>query len=279
MTSELEVKGLDACFEEEDFNDLDFSIKIEFHQLCNIFEDLDMMIPKGAISIIHQYCKPGTVYIHTQDGGEIDIRIGALELSTVLSMQAELKPFEIIHLRKVSAHTFRHIKEYLTHHKGVEPVDIAKPIRSINMYKIVEDPWDAEFANSMTKRELFLLTLAANYIDCQSLLHLMCAKIATLIKGKNPDEIKVILSEEDTAGAENIIEQQQLSVCSCGYVWDEVCEELKEEADQEVLEETNENVLSDGQEQQFPLLNINDGSSVSSVDINIGLEDEVPLKE
>jgi len=278
MTNELEVKGLDACFEEGDFIDPDFSI-IEFHQLCNLFQDLDLMLPQLVISIIHQYCKPGTVYIHTQDGGEIDIRISVLALSKVLSIQAEVKPFEPIHLRKVSAHIFCHIKEYLTHHNGVKPAEIAKPIRSIDMYQCVKDPWDAEFANSLTKRELFLLTVAANYIDCQSLLHLMCAKIAILIKGKNPDEIKIILSERDAAEADNIIEQKQLSVCSCGYVWDEVCEELKEEADQEVLEETNENVLSDGQEQQFPLLNINDGSSVSSVDINIGLEDEVPLKE
>merc|ERR1739845_95182 len=37
----------------------------------------------------------------------------------------------------------------------------------------------------------------ANYMDIKSLLHLGCAKIATLIKGKSPEEIKKILSEDD----------------------------------------------------------------------------------
>jgi len=33
-------------------------------------------------------------------------------------------------------------------------------------------------------------------MDLPSLLHLGCAKIATLIKGKSPEEIKNILSDE-----------------------------------------------------------------------------------
>jgi len=34
-------------------------------------------------------------------------------------------------------------------------------------------------------------------MDLPSLLHLGCAKIATLIKGKSPDEIKQILSDDN----------------------------------------------------------------------------------
>merc|ERR1711964_833960 len=43
------------------------------------------------------------------------------------------------------------------------------------------------------------LILAANYMDIKSLLHLGCAKIATLIKGKSPEEIKKILGADEDA--------------------------------------------------------------------------------
>jgi len=64
------------------------------------------------------------------------------------------------------------------------------------MEKIVEDKWDADFINNMSKKVIFQVILGANYMDVPSLLHLGCAKIATLIKGKSPDEIKQILSDE-----------------------------------------------------------------------------------
>jgi len=102
-----------------------------------------------------------------------------------------------IQVKQVDAATLSLIVEYLRHHQGKEPAEIAKPIRSVKMEKIVEDPWDAEFINKQPKRQLFQLILGANYMDCKSLLHLGCAKVATMIKGKSPEEIKQILGEED----------------------------------------------------------------------------------
>merc|ERR1711964_154558 len=49
----------------------------------------------------------------------------------------------------------------------------------------------------LTKGQIFKIILGANYMDIQSLLHLGCAKIATLIKGKSPEEIKKILGDDD----------------------------------------------------------------------------------
>lgn len=100
-------------------------------------------------------------------------------------------------VKQVDGDTLTQIVEYMQHHKGKEPAEIAKPIRSVKMEKIVEDPWDAEFINKLHKRALFQLILGANYMDCKSLLHLGCAKVATMIKGKSPEEIKQILGEEE----------------------------------------------------------------------------------
>lgn len=102
-----------------------------------------------------------------------------------------------IQVKQVDGATLQLIVKYLQHHKGTEPGDIAKPIRSVKMEKIVEDPWDAEFINALKKRDLFQLILGANYMDCKALLHLGCAKVATMIKGKSPEEIKQILGEEE----------------------------------------------------------------------------------
>lgn len=284
MINKLGVQGLDACLEDEDLYDLDFSIILEFQQLTYVFEAVGLLIPKHIISMIHQFCKPGTAYIHTRDGGEFAISLRALRLSKLLGIQAELKPFEPIHVRKCSAQIFSHVANYLAHHKGVEPPKIAKPIRSARMIRIVEDEWDAHFANSVTKRELFQITLAANYIDCPSLMDLMCAKVATLIKGKSPEEIRVILSEEDAAEADNIIEQQQgepMAICMCGYVWGVDLEELKnEEKDEGKSQEVEEIILDDdGQGQELPLLTLDDASSVCSLDINTVVEEEVAQSE
>merc|ERR1712087_223605 len=104
---------------------------------------------------------------------------------------------KVIEIKKVSRDILKLIVDYLLHHKGKVPADIAKPIRSVKMEKIVEDEWDANFINSQSKRNIFQIILGANYMDIKSLLHLGCAKIATMIKGKSPEEIKKILSEED----------------------------------------------------------------------------------
>merc|ERR1712079_913667 len=102
-----------------------------------------------------------------------------------------------IQVMQVDGQTLTLICNYLKHHKGKEPAEIAKPIRSVKMEKIVEDTWDARFVNELPKRSLFQLILGANYMDCKSLLHLGCAKVATMIKGKSPEEIKQILGEEE----------------------------------------------------------------------------------
>merc|ERR1712098_504531 len=115
-------------------------------------------------------------------------------------------------LKFVDAETFDLCRQYLEHHKGKKPADIEKPIRSTAMKLIVEDDWDADFINRIGecpsgadpqqphgaptaagKAQIFKVILAANYLGIKSFLHLGCAKIAALIKGKSPEEIKRIL--------------------------------------------------------------------------------------
>ena len=84
----------------------------------------------------------------------------------------------------------------MNHHKGVEPPIVEKPLRSKVMKDVCKDPFDADFIDRIgeNRQALYDLILAANYMDIKSLLHLGCAKVASLIKGQPLEKIKDILS-------------------------------------------------------------------------------------
>lgn len=97
----------------------------------------------------------------------------------------------------IAPETMPDLIKYLQHHNGKELAPIPSPLRSREMKDVVFDPFDAEFINEVQGRNsqqpLYDLILAANYLDIRSLLHLGCAKVASLIKGKTKDEMKAIL--------------------------------------------------------------------------------------
>merc|ERR1712177_181389 len=90
-----------------------------------------------------------------------------------------------------------HVVTYLEHHKGAEPEPLPCPVRSIHMSQIVSDKWDTTWIDAFDKKTIFEVILAANYMDIKSLLHLGCAKIATLIKQLDQKEINRIIEEEE----------------------------------------------------------------------------------
>ena len=57
--------------------------------------------------------------------------------------------------------------------------------------------WDCDYINLDNMDDLIDLVVASNFLDIEGLLNLGCAKIASLIKGKNVEEIR------DMFGIEN----------------------------------------------------------------------------
>ncbi len=67
------------------------------------------------------------------------------------------------------------VTEYMIHHAGVEPPIIEKPLRSSLMKNVCKDAFDSDFIDKIgtNRKQLYDLILAANYLDCMSLLHLV----------------------------------------------------------------------------------------------------------
>jgi S-phase kinase-associated protein 1 len=103
----------------------------------------------------------------------------------------------------VTAPILEKVVEYMSHHKGTEPPIIEKPLRSKVMRDVCQDKWDAEFIDRIgeTRQVLYDLILAANYMDIKGLLHLGCAKVASLIKGQPLEKIKEILDPKQGGDA------------------------------------------------------------------------------
>jgi len=115
-------------------------------------------------------------------------------VDTILEGDADATSIEI---RQVPPEALKHVIDYLKHHKGKEPDPLPCPVRSIHMAQIVSDKWDATWIDAFDKKTIFEIILAANYMDIKSLLHLGCAKIATLIKQLDQKEINRIIEEEE----------------------------------------------------------------------------------
>merc|ERR1712087_261542 len=115
-------------------------------------------------------------------------------VTTILEGDSEATSIEI---RQVPPETLSHVVDYLQHHAGKAPDALPCPVRSIHMAQIVSDKWDATWIDAFDKKTIFEVILAANYMDIKSLLHLGCAKIATLIKQLDQKEINRIIEEEE----------------------------------------------------------------------------------
>jgi len=114
-----------------------------------------------------------------------------------------------IPLPNVKTEVLKKVVQYMKYHADNPAKDIEKPLKSQNMSEVVSQ-WDADFVE-VDNELLFELILAANYMDIKPLLDLTCAKVASMIKGKTPEQIRKTFNiqndftpeEEEAVRAEN----------------------------------------------------------------------------
>jgi S-phase kinase-associated protein 1 len=164
--------------------------------------------------------KETMVTLCSQEGQKFEVKKSVIKQSElVLTMiddddDADEDQTQEIPLPNVRQEVLKKVIEFCEHHAENEFPDIEKPLKSSNMQEVVGE-WDAKYVE-VDMEFLFELILAANYMDIKSLLDLTCAKVhgnafsclfligvsirssyflhlcqvASMIKGKTPEEIR-----------------------------------------------------------------------------------------
>ncbi|OEH75972.1 s-phase kinase-associated [Cyclospora cayetanensis] len=129
------------------------------------------------------------VVLVSSEGEEIKVpREVASASLLVKSMTEDGDDSDVVPLPKVSSAILRKVVEYCTHHHDNPPEDIPTPLKTSNLAEVVSE-FDFNFVN-VEQTVLFDLLLAADYLNIPSLLLLTSAKVASMIKGRSPEEIR-----------------------------------------------------------------------------------------
>ena len=130
------------------------------------------------------------VKLRSAEGETYTVSSKVASMSTLIqNMIDDASAEEEIPLPNMKSAILAKVIEYCEHHNGVAPDEIQKPLKSPNLVECGVAEWDASFVN-IEQELLFELITAANYLDIRPLLDLTCAKVASMIKGKTPEEIR-----------------------------------------------------------------------------------------
>ena len=130
--------------------------------------------------------------IRTKDNRVVEVIPDDLQVSGLFAILQDsiTDPEEEIPLYNVDYNVFMDVIEY-TRHYQIDPMKtIEKPLKddTINVQK-----WYVDYISRQHQDGLYMLLEASTYLDIEPLQELICAKIASLIKGTECDELKKIL--------------------------------------------------------------------------------------
>ena len=129
------------------------------------------------------------VQLVANDGRKFAVDCVAASMSTLVKVMLLDSDETDLPLLGVGSRALEKIVMYMKHHVGPPPT-IDKPLKSANMAEAVPQ-WDANFID-VEHDMLFELILASNYMDIQPLLDLSCAKLASIVKEKTPDQVTAL---------------------------------------------------------------------------------------
>lgn len=131
------------------------------------------------------------VFLIPPEGAKVEVPRAVAEMSVLVRemlVDDDSDETPEIPLPNVQMDTLNKIVEFCTRHVNDPMPEIEKPLKSQNLADSVGE-WDSNFID-VDQSMLFSIILAANYMDLPSLLDLSCAKVASMIKGKTPEEIR-----------------------------------------------------------------------------------------
>jgi len=100
-----------------------------------------------------------------------------------------------VSITEIKGEVLKKIVEYLTHYKETDPKEIPKPLPSANLLDVT-DEWDVTYINSVDLDTVIDIIQGANFMDIKPLLHLACAKVASIMTQSSAKEIQRIFNIE-----------------------------------------------------------------------------------
>ena len=138
-----------------------------------------------------------TVKLTTSDDKDRDMPYDIAKMNQTIATMIDDDCFEEsdegLPLSNVSAAVLDKVIEYCQHHKDDPPLS-EEQVEEKRREEITG--WDADFVK-VPQNELFELILAANFLDNKPLLDLTCKKVAFMIRGKTPEEIRKTFNIEN----------------------------------------------------------------------------------
>mmetsp|Transcript_14118 Transcript_14118/g.47648 ORF Transcript_14118/g.47648 Transcript_14118/m.47648 type:complete len:186 (-) Transcript_14118:163-720(-) len=132
------------------------------------------------------------VNLVSQEGEAFNVTLALASMSdlvkTMVDEEQDEDEAQEIPLPNVKSPILAKVITFCQRYKEEPMSEIEKPLKSSNMSEVVQE-WYATFV-SVEQEVLFELILAANYMDIKPLLDLTCACVASMIKGKTPEEIR-----------------------------------------------------------------------------------------
>lgn len=129
--------------------------------------------------------------IETNDNHKVQVPAEDVRASRLLDMIAQGMGEEVP-LYNVSHRVLLKVLEFTRHHNTDPMKTIPKPLPDDGDLQV--QPWYANYISSLDDDSgtLYEVLSAANYLDIGPLQELACARIASLIRGKDCDEIRQI---------------------------------------------------------------------------------------
>lgn len=119
---------------------------------------------------------------------EVDKEVAA-QLSLIKDLVEDTNADETIPIPNIKTQVLRKVLEYCEKHKAENP---SKGEKSLEGSDLAEFDW--KYIDIENQEEIFDIIEAANYLDVKPLLELSQAKVASLMKGKSPEEIRKVFN-------------------------------------------------------------------------------------
>jgi len=148
------------------------------------------MSTRSVVSAVTNLC------LTSKDGDMFNVSVVIMNINQLVrEMTEESEGDLVIPLPNVSSKELKKVIEFCEYFHTNPMKNIDKPLKSTNFEECVTK-WYSDFMN-MPKEDVFNMVMAANYLDNKPLLELSCAKVATLIKGRTPEEIRNVFEIEN----------------------------------------------------------------------------------